>query len=191
MRLSTLAKPFSIAAVLAAGLFSTGVMAQAAGQGPVLKGNQVTETALVDALAIPGPEASGATRGFRPAAAGQKPKPYGPGKANLLVTFVTGSADLTPESMSVLDTLAKAMQSDTLAGLSFRVEGHADARGDEMRNKELSTARAESVAKYLAAKHGILPERLKAEGRGSAEPMNKARVDAPENRRVTIVSSRG
>lgn len=178
------------ALAIGASLLSLGSAHAQGSQGPVLKANQVSESALVDALAIPGPEASGATRGFRPAAPGQKPKPYGPGKANLLVTFVTGSADLTTESQGVLDTLAKAMQSDTLAGLSFRVEGHADARGDEDRNKALSKARAESVAKYLADKHGILPERLKPEGKGSAEPMNKAKVDAPENRRVTIVSSR-
>lgn len=180
-----------LAIALGATLIHVGMAQAQNAQGPVLKANQVTENALVDALAIPGPEASGATRGFRPAAPGQKPKPYGPGKANLLVTFVTGSAELTTESQGVLDTLAKAMQSDTLAGLSFRVEGHADARGDEERNKALSMARAASVAKYLADKHGILPERLKAEGKGSSEPMNKAKVDAPENRRVTIVSSRG
>lgn len=190
MMLLTLATR-TLAIALGATVIHVGMAQAQSAQGPVLKANQVTENALVDALAIPGPEASGATRGFRPAAPGQKPKPYGPGKANLLVTFVTGSADLTTESQGVLDTLAKAMQSDTLAGLSFRVEGHADARGDEERNKALSMARAASVAKYLADKHGILPERLKAEGKGSAEPMNKAKVDAPENRRVTIVSSRG
>ena len=159
-------------------------------QGPVLKGSQVTEEALVDALAIGGPAAVGATRGFRPAPAGEKPKPYGPGKASLLVTFVTGSSVLTVESQSILDTLAKAMQSDTLAGLSFRVEGHADARGDAERNKVLSLARAEAVAGYLSARHSVLPERLKPVGKGSTEPMNAARVDAPENRRVTIVSTR-
>jgi flagellar motor protein MotB len=54
----------------------------------------------------------------------------------------------------------------------------------------LSLARAESVAKYLATSHGILTERLKPEGKGSTEPMNKSRIDAPENRRVTIVSMR-
>jgi outer membrane protein OmpA-like peptidoglycan-associated protein len=158
--------------------------------GPVLQGTQVTEDALVDALAIEEPTATGATRGFRPAPPGQKPKPYGPGKANLLVTFVTGSAELTAESQSILDTLAKAMQSDTLAGLSFRIEGHADARGDPQRNLELSLARAETVAQYLSTRHGVLPERLKPIGKGSTEPMNPARVDAPENRRVTIVSTR-
>ena len=37
---------------------------------------------------------------------------------------------------------------------------------------------------------GILAVRLKPEGRGSREPINRQRVDAPENRRVTIVSVR-
>jgi outer membrane protein OmpA-like peptidoglycan-associated protein len=151
----------------------------------------VTEDALVDALAIEGPQvAPGATRGFRPAPPGQKPKPYGPGKANLLVTFVTGQSELTDEARSILDKLAKAMQSDTLAGLSFRVEGHADARGDPQSNQALSLARAEAVAAYLSSAHGVLGERLKPVGKGSSEPMNTARVDAPENRRVTIVSTR-
>lgn len=169
---------------------STAHAQSGAAPGPVLQGNQVTEDALVDALAIEEPTATGATRGFRPAPPGQKPKPYGPGKANLLVTFVTGSAELTAESQAILDTLAKAMQSDTLAGLSFRIEGHADARGDPQRNLELSLARAETVAQYLSARHGVLPERLKPIGKGSTEPMNTTRVDAPENRRVTIVSTR-
>ena len=135
------------------------VHAQKAGDAaPVLQGSQVTEDALVDAWAIEGPQVPpGATRGFRPAAPGQKPKPYGPGQASLLVTFVTGAADLTDESRSVLDKLAKAMQSDTLAGLSFRVEGHADARGDALRNTALSLARAEAVSAYLSSAHGVLP----------------------------------
>ena len=51
--------------------------------------------------------------------------------------------------------------------------------------------RAEAVVKYLVSKHGVLPERLQPQGKGSAEPLNKARVDAPENRRVTIVTVRG
>lgn len=160
-------------------------------KAPVLKGAQVTESALIDALAIEGPTGAGATRGFKPATPGAPAKPAGPGKASLLITFLTNSAELTPESQGILDTLAKAMQSDTLAGLSFRVEGHADARGDAERNLKLSQTRAESVARYLSGKHGILAERLVPQGKGSTEPMNTSRVDAPENRRVTIVSNRG
>lgn len=160
----------------------------------VLKGAQVTENALIDALAIDAPEvaASGVkTRGFRPAATGSAaPKPANPnaGKASLLITFPTNSADLTDETKNQLDTLARALQSDKLAGFAFKVEGHADARGDAERNLKLSQLRAESVANYLVASHGVLPERLSAIGKGSSELMNKAQIDAPENRRVTIVT---
>lgn len=184
----------SITSLLAlALLLCAPVRAQApAAPDKVLKGSQVTEAALIDALAIEGPAGSGATRGFKPATPGGAPaKPAGPGKASLLITFRTDSADLTPDAQGILDTLAKAMQSDSLAGLSFRVEGHADARGDAEHNQKLSQSRAESVAKYLAGKHGILAERLMPQGKGASEPMNKERVDAPENRRVTIVSQRG
>lgn len=187
--------PRLLARLAMAALLSTcaTLHAQPAAPGEkVLKGKDVTESALIDALQIEGPTGSGATRGFKPAQPGAAPpKPAGPGKANLLVTFGTDSAELTTEAQGVLDTLARAMQSDALAGLSFRVEGHADARGDAERNLKLSQSRAESVARYLTAKHGILAERLVPQGKGSSEPLNKARVDAPENRRVTIVSQRG
>ena len=157
----------------------------------VLKPKEVTTEGLIDALALPEANATGATRGFRPVAPGQtQPKPYGPGKANLLITFVTNSTQLSSEAEGLLDKMAAAMQSDTLAGVAFKVLGHADARGDEAKNQALSQARAEAVAKYLAAKHGILEARLMPEGKGSSEPLNKQRVDAPENRRVTFVSTR-
>ena len=168
-----------------------GAACQAQAQEKVLKGSQVTESALIEALTIEGPEAAGgAPRGFRPATNGDGKAPKaGPGKANLLITFATNSSELTGDSQASLNALAKALQSDALAGFTFRVEGHSDARGDPARNLELSQQRAESVAAYLV-KTGILPERLKAVGKASSEPLNLARVDAPENRRVTIVTTR-
>jgi outer membrane protein OmpA-like peptidoglycan-associated protein len=175
-----------------------GVLPAHADEPAAIKNKDVTESALIDALSIePPPSASGATRGFKPAANGGggaaasvPAKPVGPGRANLLIVFATNSATLTPDSQAALDTVAKALQSDSLAGLTFRVEGHADARGDSDVNQKLSQARAESVVSYLVSKHGILPERLSAQGKGSSEPLNKARADAPENRRVTIVTTR-
>lgn len=168
--------------------------AQGTSANPVLKGAQVTEDALVDALAIEAPEvAGGVTRGFRPATRSKSDAPAakpGPGKASLLITFGTDSADISSDTQGVLDTLARALQSDSLAGFSFKVEGHADARGEPEHNQRLSQQRAESVAAYLVNKHGILAERLSAIGKGSSEPLNKVRGDAPENRRVTIVTTR-
>lgn len=178
-------------------LTTAGLLPVHAADPVVLKNNQVTESALIDALNIEPPQAaSGATRGFRPAAPGVAAaavpsKPAGPGRANLLISFDTNSATLTGDSRAALDTVGKALQSDALAGLSFRVEGHADARGDAEANRKLSQQRAEAVVSYLVSKHGLLPDRLLPQGKGSAEPLNKDRVDAPENRRVTIVTMRG
>lgn len=180
-------------ACLAATVFTSATEAQEI----VLKGSQVTESALVDALAIDGPEIpDGAkTRGFRAAtrAPGDKPAPAKPnaGKASLLITFASNSAELSSETMATLDVLARALQSDKLAGFAFKVEGHADPRGDAARNMQLSQERAESVANYLVTKHAILTERLTPVGKGSTELMNKTRIDAPENRRVTIVTTKG
>ncbi len=164
-------------------------------EGPVLKDSQVTESALIDALSIarPSDNAEGRTRGFRPAApgaAGTRPVKAGPGRASLLITFTTDSAELTPQATHALDTVAKALQSDQLAGLSFRVEGHADPRGSDEHNLALSKDRAESVIDYLVKHQGVLPERLSAVGKGSTELLDTANPDSPENRRVTIVTLR-
>lgn len=179
-------------------LAASSITLQVQAQGTVLKGSQVTESALIDALAIDGPEgpADAKTRGFRAAtptarAPGAPAPKAGPGKASLLLTFQSNSAELSSETMATLDVLARALQSDTLAGFTFKVEGHADPRGDAAVNFRLSQQRAESVANYLVNKHAILPERLEAIGKGSSEPMNRTRIDAPENRRVTIVTVKG
>ena len=181
----------------------------------VLKSKDVTESALIDALNVQPPKGvpaakaegqeaeaasapHGKMRGFKPAApaaaavaVAAPSQPAGPGRANLLIVFDTNSATLTPDSQQVLDTVAHALQSDTLLGQTFRVEGHADARGDAEANRKLSQARAESVVAYLVGKHGVQPARLTAQGKGSSEPLNKERTDAPENRRVTIITNRG
>ncbi|MES2719030.1 MAG: OmpA family protein [Pseudomonadota bacterium] len=179
-------------------LGACGVQAQGTAPAPLLKNNQVTEDVLVDALAIDVPEAadaaSGATRGFRPAvrpggSTFQPAKPAAPGKANLLITFATGSSELTPDTIRVLQTVAKALQSDRLAGFAFRIEGHADPRGSAEYNLKLSEERAQSVAAYLTSKLGVLPERIQPVGKGSAELLNPGQPDAQENRRVTIVTT--
>ena len=162
---------------------------------PVLSNAQVTEDILVDALAIEPmvseEVASGATRGFRPAVRpGAAPaKPAAPGKASLLITFATGSAELSAATIQVLQTVAKALQSDRLAGFAFRIEGHADPRGSAELNLKLSEERAQSVVAYLTGKLGVLPDRLQPVGKGATELLNPQQPDAAENRRVTIVTT--
>lgn len=183
-------------ATVAALTLCWGAAALAQAQAPVLKMNQVTEQALVDALAIdePGAEDGAKTRSIRPTARSNNnsssPSRVAAGKSNLLITFTTNSADLTNESKQALGTVAKAMQSDKLAPFAFSIEGHADPRGSAELNQKLSAARAQSVAAYLVSSHGIAADRLSPVGKGSSEPLNADRPEAPENRRVTIVTKR-
>ena len=183
------------ASTLMLALAGTPVWAQSQPAAPMIKAGQVTEDLLVDALAIDVPmsdeAASGTTRSIRPSmrpTAAQKPA--GPGKASLLISFATGSADLTRETIQVLQTVAKALQSDRLAGFAFRVEGHADPRGGTDYNLKLSQDRAQAVVAYLTGTLGVLPDRLAAVGKGASELVDTRHPDSPENRRVTIVTNR-
>lgn len=168
-------------------------------QEKLLREGQVTEKALIDALTPPEAAASAAderplSRSFRPAlrpgaaAAGAAAAAAGAGKASILVTFVTDSAELTPRARSALDVLAGAMKSERLASQRFTIEGHADPRGSDEHNLRLSQARAEAVRQYLLTQHGLAAERVSAVGRGSSALMNPSDPAAPENRRVTIVT---
>ena len=109
--------------------------------------------------------------------------------SGLVLFYLSTEADsevLAPQAKSSLDVVARALASDKLADFRFLVEGHADPRGGHEHNMQLSQARAESVVNYLSAKHGISRERLKPEGKGDTELRNTVKIDAAENRRVTI-----
>ena len=164
--------------VLTAIFISVSVRTTALAQSQkVLKGKEITESALVEAL-TPDPELS--TRSILVKREGASPA------ASLLITFETDSADLTRQAKRAVDTVGKALNSNQLAEFRFAIEGHADPRGDPKHNMELSQARAESVATYLQQNHQIGRERLKPLGKGDTELMNKANPIADENRRVTI-----
>jgi outer membrane protein OmpA-like peptidoglycan-associated protein len=107
----------------------------------------------------------------------------------LLITFETGSSQLTPQSRATLDKVGQALKTDSLAGLDFTVEGHADPRGGDRLNQPLSLARANSVRGYLVQEDRIDAQRLSSVGKGSSELLNTDNVTAPENRRVTIVTN--
>jgi outer membrane protein OmpA-like peptidoglycan-associated protein len=169
-------------------------------QEKVLREGQVTQQGLIDALTPPADAASAAegadgmrTRSFRPAVrvAGTAAAAAQPARANILVTFVTSSAELTPSAKKALDVLAAAMKSDKLAAVKFTIEGHADPRGSEDANMKLSQSRAESVREYLLSSHGVAAERINAVGKGSSALMKPSEPAAPENRRVTIVAQPG
>lgn len=175
---------------LACAAFALPAQAQKSG---VLSGSGVTEDALVNALSVDTPETAtpGKTRGFQPGRRTQGPAATGGGSgmANLMITFETDSASLTADDRKTLDIVANALQSDKLAGFAFKIEGHADPRGSDEHNQILSELRAKAVVDYLVNVRGVLPERLVAIGKGSSDLLDPKRPDAPENRRVTVVTT--
>ena len=171
-------------------------------QQNILRGSDITESALIEALTPPaamdmeGTSPGNATPGVRTRSIKiMREQPASPGKqvakkaqASLLITFQTNSAELRDDAKSSLDVVGKALQADSLAKFDFAIEGHADPRGGDALNYRLSQARAESVMDYLVGTHGIDRARLKAQGKGSSELLNHDNPAAPENRRVTITT---
>ncbi|MBC7954636.1 MAG: OmpA family protein [Cytophagales bacterium] len=185
MRLTlTTASKIAAAALLLAGTCAT----TWAEETTLLKGNKVTESNLLDALTPePAPVLTRSLKISRSTDAVLAPKKKP--SASLLITFETNSSDLTGPAKQQLDVVAAALKNDRLAEYSFNVEGHADPRGLADANLLLSQQRAESVRAYLVATHSIAAERLKAEGKGDTDLLNRKVPAAPENRRVTIVTN--
>ncbi len=110
------------------------------------------------------------------------------------VLFDTGSAELTPAAQTQLTKLAQALKQ--LSGeipnnidWVLEIDGHTDARPihtDQFpSNWELSSARAQSVVRFLIAQ-GIPPNRLVAAGFGQYTPIATGNTDAePAHRAET------
>src|ERR1700674_3158865 len=143
------------------GFLSSVVMAavtlSATAQSPqVLRGEEITESVLVEALTPTPPQLL--TRGIRRnAATAAAPKPA---KAALLITFETNATILTAEAKHALDIVGQALNTSKLASFNFIIEGHADPRGSAERNLRLSEGRAEAVKQYLVGNQSVSADRL-------------------------------
>jgi OmpA-OmpF porin, OOP family len=165
---------------LAATLLAVASGAAVAQSGPILRGKDLNESALIRALTPEPPEVRLRSLKVEPS------RPPKPAEASLLITFQTNSADLTPQARESLDVVGRALKANELVELRFEIEGHADPRGGHDLNQRLSEARAQSVRVYLVQAHNISGARLRAVGKGDRELFNTNNPVAPENRRVTI-----
>jgi outer membrane protein OmpA-like peptidoglycan-associated protein len=109
-------------------------------------------------------------------------------RAPLFLTFPLNSARLTQESAQEIRDFAKALELIALSGQAkrFRIEGHADATGDESFNRTLSEERAGAVRMGLIAA-GIDPALIEIAGYGSERPVEGYDKTSPINRRVEAV----
>ena len=90
--------------------------------------------------------------------------------------FASNSAAIGYEAQATLDNLADVMDLDR--GLIVEIRGHADNRGDAVRNEALSLRRAVAAADYLVSQ-GVDADRLQVTSFGANDelPALARRVD--------------
>jgi outer membrane protein OmpA-like peptidoglycan-associated protein/opacity protein-like surface antigen len=101
------------------------------------------------------------------------------------VSFKTGSAQLTAESISVLSRVATSLNDNP--GVRVEVRGHTDSTGAAETNRDLSHRRAMAVRDVLI-QLGVAPSRVTAVGYGEDYPIasNETREGRAKNRRVEL-----
>lgn len=124
------------------------------------------------------------TRGICVGTAGECDDAKSAAALNMFVEFEYNSATLTEESDQNLQKFSTALLDVRLAELTFELEGHTDAAGDEAYNQTLSALRAKTVKNRLVDL-GISEARLNAYGLGETKPKFDDPL-APGNRRVEI-----
>lgn len=102
------------------------------------------------------------------------------------IHFESGSARLTNIAKAILDEVALRMKQEPSA--TALVVGYTDDRENTGANADLDRRRAEAVRDYLVSRHGIDPQRITVEGRGTSEAIgdNTTAEGRLRNRRVVI-----
>lgn len=104
-------------------------------------------------------------------------------------TFDVGSDNLTPLTLTLIDSLAPTLQDDDVRVI---VAGHTDdlpiSTGRFRDNWDLSTARAVSVIRELINQHAIDPAHLEAKGFADTRPLvpNDSELNRARNRRIEV-----
>ena len=131
--------------------------------------------------------------GQRIATAGEIQARYGdvlkmqpPSQEVVVLTFLPGKSQLTPESEQQLPELIQRARAR--AGGELLVVGHTDRVGSRDANDKLSLQRAEVIVNLLKAK-GFPEDLMTAIGRGEREPVvpTEDEVAEPRNRRAEII----
>ena len=110
------------------------------------------------------------------------------------ILFDPGKADIKPESLEILDSIAEILSREEFRDRLIKIEGHADttpvspADGFPT-NWELSAIRATNVLRYFVEEKDIEGSRISSSGYSYYRPIapNDTRENKAKNRRVDIV----
>lgn len=132
------------------------------------------------------PKVSGASVVLRQGHGQPAPKEIRRGRLILKgVGFKQGTAELLPESYTVLDNVYESLKA--YPEVKIELAGYTDNTGGQTANKKLSLMRAEKVREYLIL-HGIDAGRITAIGKGSEDPVtdNTTPEGRAFNRRIEM-----
>ena len=106
--------------------------------------------------------------------------------AKARIRFESGKADLSPDSLGLLDRLTETALRCPAANIE--IAGHTDSAGEAEQNQALSEKRAQAVADYLV-RGGLPANRFTAAGYGSTQPIaaNDSDEGKAQNRRIDFV----
>jgi outer membrane protein OmpA-like peptidoglycan-associated protein len=107
------------------------------------------------------------------------PPPIRAQVSTFLVFFDFGSAKVTPQAMSVVRGVAKAMQQNDRVAIT----AHTDGSGDQLANLVLSYRRAEALRDAMATV-GVSRTRVDLRAGGDQFPLVQTRAREPQNRRA-------
>jgi OmpA-OmpF porin, OOP family len=111
------------------------------------------------------------------------------GKLEILdkIYFETDKTDIKPVSFPLLDAIAATIKGNPQLQL-IEIQGHADERGSDQHNLELTDGRAHSVMRALVER-GVNPGTLRARGYGETKPICTAHNENcwSQNRRSEFI----
>lgn len=103
------------------------------------------------------------------------------------IQFNSDSPIVRPESYRMLGRLADALYHPYLLDRKFLIAVHIEATGKRLNNLELSQRRASAIRDILVTTFRVAPQRLLALGLGEEQLQDRARPNAPSNRRVQVI----
>ncbi|MGV1848867.1 MULTISPECIES: OmpA family protein [unclassified Rhizobium] len=102
------------------------------------------------------------------------------------IDFVNDSVAIEPKSYRTLGLIADALHHPNLWAYRFLIVGHASATGGDKHNFDLSQHRADAIKEVLSTTFAVQPERLYSVGVGEYFPIDAAKADSADNRRVQL-----
>lgn len=109
-------------------------------------------------------------------------------RVDLAVQFSGDGHLLTTQGMTVLRSLAAALNDGRLAEGRFQIGAHAVVKGGAAASQPVSARRAAAVAEHLALFYGVDAARLFPVGYGQSSPVDAANLGNPANQRITVIN---